>query len=456
MQHFKNMNVGFISIGIIFHSWSIEATELVQDGSFELQVIAEGGVATNSSFWDFSANNMSGLYNPTAVQYANESQYGNVTYVNKNAKTSQNLGTPLEMGKTYNVSMDIGWRDDNTFISYNVGFRVGGSYIPIQMTGTPIKGQFVHATGTLTTDASHQALVDSGDNIILELSNPNSTISQNHFDNVSVKVVNTVSDSDGDGMTDNWETAYGLNPTDPNDGSTDFDGDGFSNLDEFNANTDPTNNTDYPNQYTYVNSGNTEVQGALRLKPMNSAPVNCDNNNLGAIYFDNSLLQALICDGTNWNEYRGPTGATGQQGPQGEQGPQGIKGEQGVQGIQGESGTSHWIDSSGEVTTNVSVGIGVTSPTAALEVSGNVIANPPTQNNHVVTKEYSDTQNASLQSQIDSLLLQINQLRSEVDALNEEILPVPAIEATSCNEIKISHPTSTSGMYTIDPTEKEV
>ncbi|MDQ0462337.1 hypothetical protein QO010_000085 [Caulobacter ginsengisoli] len=40
-------------------------------------------------------------------------------------------------------------------------------------------------------------------------------------------------DSDGDGMPDAWEKAHGLNPTNPADGATDRDGDGYTHLEAY-------------------------------------------------------------------------------------------------------------------------------------------------------------------------------------------------------------------------------
>ncbi|MEM3126990.1 MAG: carboxypeptidase regulatory-like domain-containing protein, partial [Candidatus Woesearchaeota archaeon] len=53
-------------------------------------------------------------------------------------------------------------------------------------------------------------------------------------------------DSDGDGIPDQWEIRYGLNPKDPNDANLDLDLDGFTNLEEYRAGTDPSDANDHP------------------------------------------------------------------------------------------------------------------------------------------------------------------------------------------------------------------
>jgi hypothetical protein len=53
-------------------------------------------------------------------------------------------------------------------------------------------------------------------------------------------------DRDGDGMPDAWEKKYNLNPLDPTDAVGDLDNDGFTNVEEHRAATDPTHPKEHP------------------------------------------------------------------------------------------------------------------------------------------------------------------------------------------------------------------
>jgi parallel beta-helix repeat protein len=54
-------------------------------------------------------------------------------------------------------------------------------------------------------------------------------------------------DTDGDGMPDGWEVQYGLNPS-VDDANSDLDGDGFTNIIEYNRGTDPSDPNSHPSK----------------------------------------------------------------------------------------------------------------------------------------------------------------------------------------------------------------
>lgn len=58
--------------------------------------------------------------------------------------------------------------------------------------------------------------------------------------------VEQVLDADNDGLPDAWERKYGLNPQSALDAQADMDGDGFTNLEEFQAKTDPSDKNSHP------------------------------------------------------------------------------------------------------------------------------------------------------------------------------------------------------------------
>ncbi|PRY52848.1 pectate lyase [Arcticibacter pallidicorallinus] len=54
-------------------------------------------------------------------------------------------------------------------------------------------------------------------------------------------------DTDGDGMPDEWERKYKLDPKNPNDGAMDADGDGYTNVEEYLNGTNPQEKINYRN-----------------------------------------------------------------------------------------------------------------------------------------------------------------------------------------------------------------
>lgn len=60
-------------------------------------------------------------------------------------------------------------------------------------------------------------------------------------------------DSDGDGIPDEYEEQYAfLNPVDPTDASADQDGDGFTNLEEYQAKTNPADAKSHPSRVVFL------------------------------------------------------------------------------------------------------------------------------------------------------------------------------------------------------------
>jgi hypothetical protein len=76
-------------------------------------------------------------------------------------------------------------------------------------------------------------------------------------------------DTDHDGIPDDWETLYGLNPADPTDAALDADGDGKSNLEEYHASTHPRGAF---TRYLAEGTNNSFFSTAIALYNPNSAP----------------------------------------------------------------------------------------------------------------------------------------------------------------------------------------
>ena len=94
-------------------------------------------------------------------------------------------------------------------------------------------------------------------------------------------------DDDNDQMPDAWEEMFGLNPL-VNDANQDPDGDGLTNLEEYNAGTDPfdadSDDDEIPDGYEVDNGLNPNVDDAGDLAPNGLTNLQNYKNSLGTLY----------------------------------------------------------------------------------------------------------------------------------------------------------------------------
>ncbi len=74
-------------------------------------------------------------------------------------------------------------------------------------------------------------------------------------------------DSDQDGMPDEWELKYGLNPKEASDAVKDADGDGYTNIEEYLNGTDPTRFVDYTKSENNVSPLHKAAPALQQRKP---------------------------------------------------------------------------------------------------------------------------------------------------------------------------------------------
>jgi hypothetical protein len=76
-------------------------------------------------------------------------------------------------------------------------------------------------------------------------------------------ITTNLKDIDNDGMSNNWEERYGLNPYNPADSSDDLDEDGKTNLEEFTLQTNPTIEQTFAQQFSVNIKNNSEYLAAI-------------------------------------------------------------------------------------------------------------------------------------------------------------------------------------------------
>ena len=120
------------------------------------------------------------------------------------------------------------------------------------LSGFCKEGEFTKMCFRKDSDTDGDGINDADDNCP-DIENAD----QEDFDNDGIGDV-CDHDKDYDGMDDEWEKRYGLDPYNPDDAYADDDGDGLSNLEEYESGTDPTNKdtdgdgySDYDEKFKY-------------------------------------------------------------------------------------------------------------------------------------------------------------------------------------------------------------
>ena len=130
---------------------------------------------------------------------------------------------------------------DNTYESNAIKSNVGGSvfknsrqvssgYAPIPNTGTTVLDKVLNDVGANLNGNNTLAQKQIND---VTNGTGSWVYSESQTVDLSLQGGTVYKDSDGDGMSDDWENANNLDPNNANDGKADANGDGYTNLEEF-------------------------------------------------------------------------------------------------------------------------------------------------------------------------------------------------------------------------------
>lgn len=144
-----------------------------------------------------------------------------LAFVNNNPAASTNRAASFDLSAE--VSPGVNWFGIESAKTYNI-------------TNALAADPDAHIWETDKTGAELIA-----DGIYVSLSGSISGMNQAQYIRLVDTSIPVITDTDGDGMPDDWEDANGFDKNDPSDAALDADGDGQSNLAEFLAGTDPRN-----------------------------------------------------------------------------------------------------------------------------------------------------------------------------------------------------------------------
>jgi transcription elongation factor Elf1 len=169
--------------------------------------------------------------------------------------------TPLTTAGTYNGWLASGKAGFDEVDVYNITVPVGNNTFYINITPdlnlnlmiflynetygeikslNPGPGVLVKITYIFNTTQKSMVY------LMLKIDDGKTSYGEYSIEFTFIKIKPQTGDSDNDNMPDTWETLYSLNPEDPADADLDADLDGYTNLEEFLAGTDPTDPKSHP------------------------------------------------------------------------------------------------------------------------------------------------------------------------------------------------------------------
>lgn len=136
----------------------------------------------------------------------------------------QPLSQSIATGATVTLSVTV---TNTATLPVGYRWRSNGVFVPSQFMVLTQRTAFLNITN-VRIPATNWTVV------VTNFAWPNGFLSSNAF-------LTLLADSDGDGLSDDYEIAHGFNPTNALDATFDADGDGVSNLAEQRSGTNPTN-----------------------------------------------------------------------------------------------------------------------------------------------------------------------------------------------------------------------
>jgi hypothetical protein len=213
------------------------ANQLVQPGATATLNAAAVGTGTLRWQWRFEGNDISGATNASH------------SFTNANLEEHHGL---------FSVAV---WDDISTAVSTNARVFVavrpgivdqpgpqtviqgGTARFTLYATGAPplyyrwLRSGVLVVSNTFPEFVITNVQFSHAGNYRVQVGNLAGTVNSSPGSGVALTVL---ADSDGDGMADVWEAAFGFNTNSASDALLDLDGDGMSNRDEYIAGTNPT------------------------------------------------------------------------------------------------------------------------------------------------------------------------------------------------------------------------